>query len=409
MADRLRVGIIGGSISGCAAAVELLGAGHDVTVFERSPGMLVSRGAGIGTPVGVLDGLIARGLLTEDFPRLRRKLRCYLCRDGDQREGRVLGEVAWDMCQLNWAHLFEQLRRRVPDAVYRGAVGVAGVDLVESGAVVRTGDGTFETFDLVVAADGYQSLGRSLVAPDAQLTYRGMVLWRGLVEEGPEETRMLSEHGNTRIIYPRGHANLYLIPGPKGETAPGSRLANWGYYLQVPASELDLLLVDDRGQNQTGSIAFGRVPATVTERFRERVANAIPPYFLDLIDRTDNTAVQAIYSAEVPAYARGRVCLVGDAGSVLPPFTGSGVMKAMTNATSLADALDESSSPDQGLSAWSAEQVTTASELLPLAESLERELVFEVPDLSSMSVGEITGWLSTLHPGSQVIPSSSSG
>jgi 2-polyprenyl-6-methoxyphenol hydroxylase-like FAD-dependent oxidoreductase len=376
-----------------------------VTVFERSPGMLVSRGAGIGTPVGVLDGLIARGLITEDLPRLSRNSRRYLCRDGRQREGRLLGEVAWDMCQLNWAHLFEQLRRRVPDVAYRGAVGVAGLDFVESGAVVRAADGTFESFDLVVAADGYQSLGRSLVAPDSQLTYRGMVLWRGLVEEGPEETRVLSEHGNTRIVYPGGHANLYLIPGPEGETVPGARLANWGYYLQVPAPELDLLLADDRGQNQTGSIPFGRVPATVTQRFRERVAEAIPPYFLDLIDRTDNTAVQAIYSVHLPAYARGRVCLVGDAGSVLPPFTGSGVMKAMANATSLGDALTASSSPDEGLSAWSAQQVATASQLLPLAESLERELVFNVPDLSSMSVDQITGWLSTLHPGSKVIHS----
>jgi hypothetical protein len=39
---------------------------------------------------------------------------------------------------------------------------------------------------------------------------------------------------------------------------------------------------------------------------------------------------------------------------------------------------------------------------------LERELVFKVPDFSSMSVGEFTGWLSTLHPGSEVIPSFSS-
>jgi hypothetical protein len=62
-----------------------------------------------------------------------------------------------------------------------------------------------------------------------ELTYRGMVLWRGLVEEGPEETRTLSEYGTTRIVYPGGHGVVYLIPGPEGETARGARLANWGY------------------------------------------------------------------------------------------------------------------------------------------------------------------------------------
>jgi hypothetical protein len=71
-------------------------------------------------------------------------------------------------------------------------------------------------------------------------------------------------------------------------------LTNWGYYLRVPASEVDLLLVDERGQAQGGSIPFGRPPAAVTQRFRQRVADVIPPYFLDLIDRTDKMAVHAI-------------------------------------------------------------------------------------------------------------------
>jgi NADPH-dependent glutamate synthase beta subunit-like oxidoreductase len=48
-ARRLRVGIVGGSIAGCAAAVALMRAGNSVTLFERSPDTLVGRGAGIGT------------------------------------------------------------------------------------------------------------------------------------------------------------------------------------------------------------------------------------------------------------------------------------------------------------------------------------------------------------------------
>ena len=43
----MRVGIIGGSIAGCAAAALLHRAGDDVAVFERSGSGLVSRGAGI--------------------------------------------------------------------------------------------------------------------------------------------------------------------------------------------------------------------------------------------------------------------------------------------------------------------------------------------------------------------------
>ena len=36
MPDRFRIAVVGGSVAGCAVAVELSRAGHEVTVFERS-------------------------------------------------------------------------------------------------------------------------------------------------------------------------------------------------------------------------------------------------------------------------------------------------------------------------------------------------------------------------------------
>ena len=47
MAATRRVGIVGGSIGGCAAAVSLSRRGWDVELFERSEQELVGRGAGI--------------------------------------------------------------------------------------------------------------------------------------------------------------------------------------------------------------------------------------------------------------------------------------------------------------------------------------------------------------------------
>jgi glycine/D-amino acid oxidase-like deaminating enzyme len=51
----MRVGIIGGSIAGCATAALPHRADHDVTIFERSESGLVSRGAGIATPTDGQD------------------------------------------------------------------------------------------------------------------------------------------------------------------------------------------------------------------------------------------------------------------------------------------------------------------------------------------------------------------
>ncbi len=70
VADVVRVGIVGGSIAGCASAVVLSRASHEVTVFERSPDQLISRGAGIGTPADVLKGMIEGDRLDATFPRL---------------------------------------------------------------------------------------------------------------------------------------------------------------------------------------------------------------------------------------------------------------------------------------------------------------------------------------------------
>ena len=52
-----RVGVIGGSIAGCATAIALERLGCDVQVFERSSGVLRDRGSGIAIPLALRDDL----------------------------------------------------------------------------------------------------------------------------------------------------------------------------------------------------------------------------------------------------------------------------------------------------------------------------------------------------------------
>ena len=56
----LNIAIVGGSIAGCSAAIALLRAGHQVTVFERSLQPLSDRGAGIVIPMALLQKLKQR-------------------------------------------------------------------------------------------------------------------------------------------------------------------------------------------------------------------------------------------------------------------------------------------------------------------------------------------------------------
>jgi len=55
-----------------------------------------------------------------------------------------------------------------------------------------------------------------------------------------------------------------------------------------------------------------------------------------------------IFTVTAPGYHRGRVCLVGDAGTLYPPFTGGGVFEAINNAVEP----DTDGDADQALAAW---------------------------------------------------------
>jgi len=403
MANRFRIGVVGGSVAGCAVAVELSRAGHEVTVFERSVTALASQGAGIIAPAEVFQGMVAGNLLPEDYARCAVTVARYACRDHDQRAGRWLGDAGFSLTTVGWAGLFRHLRGQVPPGAYRSGVTVHGLAGDGDAGLVslETSDGMSGPFDLVAFADGYRSLGRKIVAPGAELRYRGLVFWRGLVSEADADIDRL-DGAVTRVIYPGGHGAAYLIPPAREAAAPRARTAMWGYYLPVTADGLGSVLTDAQGLRHAGSVPSGQVRADVGEAFTERLAGLVPPYFLDLIERTARTSIQAIYSARASAYARGRLALIGDAGTVFPPYSGSGVLKAIANAASLPGSLAAAATAEEGLSAWSREQEKTIQAIEPVAGRNEKNLISEIPDLASLSPEDTRSWLSAIHPGALI-------
>jgi 2-polyprenyl-6-methoxyphenol hydroxylase-like FAD-dependent oxidoreductase len=125
-------------------------ADHDVIVFERSGSDLVSRGAGIGTSTTVWQEMMARGLIDGALPAFRADYARYVTRGSGTGQPRWLGDTQADIqlsvTLVNWAHLYQWLHLRPGGSL---------------------------DFDLVICADGYRSIGRRLVDPDAALRYRG--------------------------------------------------------------------------------------------------------------------------------------------------------------------------------------------------------------------------------------------
>lgn len=301
---------------------------------------------------------------------------------------------------VEWADLHGHLRSRISPQRYRTGRAVVGVE-DHDGATpsLSMDDGGREgPFDLVVLADGYRSLGRAVVDPGAQLAYRGVVFWRGLLDRSDAGAVPL-RGAVTRVVDAGGHGVLYLVPS---RGASPSRVM-WGWYLSVPASDLGALLVDDRRRAHRSSTPLGRVRPEVRDRFvAELEARQVPAQHLDVVRSTAQTSVQAVESVRVARHAAGRVVLVGDAGSVFPPFAGSGVVKAVGNALSLVTAISSGGDLDSALGTWGQEQLALDASLAEQSDRNGRQLVFDVPEPSGLSGDRALAWLRELHPGQPV-------
>ena len=394
MSARGRVGIVGGSIGGCAAAVSLSRHGWDVELFERSDNDLVARGAGIATSTPLLDALVDRDLIGADLPHFDMGPMRWVSRDERSPAGRVLGsdQAAAPMSALRWTDLYTHLRRRVPPAVYASGHTVVEVEPADRHPSLRLADGTRRQYDLVVCADGYQSLGRSTLFPSAALRYRGYVLWRGLVPERSASRVPTLEDGGARCGYLGGHGVFYLVPSPTPERDGGARDVNWALYLQVPEADLEATLSDRLGRSSKGSVAAGMLAADREAALKSRALELLPEVFARVVDESTDTFIQAIFTVTVPDYQRGRVCLIGDAGTLYPPFSGSGVIKAIVNAVELAERLNAAADIDEALAGWNRAQLRTAATFAAVAQTFERALVFDMPELAEFDDEAFAAW-----------------
>ena len=379
-----RVAIIGGSIAGCSAAIALIRAGCDVTVYERSPHELRDRGFGIALPLVVRDELAAAGYLDPAMPVQHCAERVWLVRPDYPSDGArsAVGRVAWRQqfpaAFANWGILWRTLRGIVPDDSYRRAASVSAMDMGERVTVV-TDNGRREAFDLVVAADGYRSATRLLVDPASRPTYAGYVLWRGNYPEDrlPAPPPREFAHGAVWVCFPHGHAIFYLIP----DFTAGHRRINWAVYGFVPTDP--------------GSMPPGSVSDALVRQLDGIVETNLFGYWAAVVKgtRLSELSLQPVYDVTIPTYVSSRIVLVGDAGTVARPHTGSGATKAMEDALALERACSEHDSWPEVLAAYDRERCPFGNELVELGRRLGRAQVQHTPPWDRMTAGDFQHWM----------------
>ena len=392
---RLRIGIVGGSIAGCSAAIILSRAGHDVSVFERSRGGLVGRGGGIATTSAIFEELVSRDIVDSSMPQFRAKDMPFIVRTAEEPEtGRRPYAIGLDLRLFHWTELWGQLRRRVPDGLYHQGVAVASAEAIDGEAVELAFEGgERERFDLVLFADGYQSVGRQRVSPESELVYRGYMLWRGLLPESAVEDAPLgNDIPRLSYAHAKGNATAYFVSSAEGSTRAGERAINWACYIPLPRDEVVAFMVDREGIPHQGSLPAGSIRPQEEARLKALMAENLPRWYGDMIKRTEETAVQLIYTSRLSAYAAGRMCVIGDAGVVAPPFTGSGVFKGYQNVNGLLEELQMGGGLEAALGRWSDEQVRLGERLLALGDQMEQAFIWDSIDLTDADNETVADW-----------------
>jgi 2-polyprenyl-6-methoxyphenol hydroxylase-like FAD-dependent oxidoreductase len=361
-----RAAVIGGSMSGLFAGLQLRRAGFAVDIYERVESELAGRGAGIVAQPNVPRTMQGLGIDTTDLgvEMTTRKILDV--------EGRTVIETRCPQTLTAWERVYRLLRDAFPAQHYHR--GVALTHFEQNGRVVtlELSDGSRAEADLLVGADGIRSSVRQQLLPDLEPLYAGYVAWRALLAEAaipPAIHRELFEC--MTFCLPPGEQFLgYPVAGPDNDLRPGHRRYNVVWYRPADErTELQELLTDESGVTHSISIPPPLIRREAIARMRAAAERLVAPQFRAIARLMDEPVLQPIYDLETPRMAFGRVAIIGDAAFVARPHVGAGVSKACDDAHALVDAL-ATSDIEPALRAFEAKRVPIGRRIIERARHL---------------------------------------
>ncbi|MEO3974498.1 FAD-dependent monooxygenase [Streptomyces sp. CAU 1734] len=387
--SRVRVGIVGGSIGGCAAALAAHRAGlTDITVYERTSGDLADRGVGIAVHEGRYAELEAAGYLDSAMEWSRLAERCWYTRapgGGGDPLGRLIGSDAFPFRSYNWGPLWRELRSRLPaEVAFRTSSEVTGVVGTRTGAELRTAAGA-DHYGLVIGADGYRSAVRAAVCPAVRPEYAGYLAWRGAYPERRLPDPGLWEKTTVAyVVFRGGHVVIYRIPDGSG----GHRV-NWVLY-SAPPPGLGIPLATPT------SLPPGTLGEALHSHLARLTEEHLPPFWAELTGLTapGELLVQPMYDFAASPGVTARLALVGDAAAVARPHTGAGAVKALQDAALLESALRTASDTGipEALAGYGAARETAGRAMVELGRRLGSGLVEHTPRWSALDRGGLDAW-----------------
>ncbi|KAF1046819.1 MAG: hypothetical protein GAK38_02218 [Xylophilus sp.] len=320
-ARRLRILVCGGGIAGLAVAFWLARGGHDVTVVERFAALRASgaqvdlRGQGIAAVarMGLLESVRSRLVHEPGVAFVDRRGRTW---------GKVMANTSGKGRQTltsEYEIMRADLVRILHDAVRDDVRFVFGTTVErfaqdDRGVLARFSDGTADTFDVLIGADGQGSrIRRDILPAGAPDPYHPvgihMAYWFIPRDASDGDLRQTYSAPGGRQIMRRSHS----------ATESQVYLALW-----------------ERSEEAS---AIHRQDVQAQKRFwaeRYRDAGWQVRRFLDGLETTEFFYSQEVVQVRTGTWSSGRVALVGDAAYCPSPYSGMGTSAALVGAYVLA-------------------------------------------------------------------------
>ena len=325
----MRAIIIGGGIGGVTTAIALRRAGIEARVYERAPEPR-EVGAGIA-----LWGNAVRALrsINAAEPVERAGERCIIA-EILTSQGRVLKRTPVEaldriagapMLLVHRAELLAALLSSLPPDAVRFGAECVGVRQTPESVTARFRDDSTDTADLLVGADGINSVVRTGLFGPQRHRYSGYTCWRGIAEI-PES-----------LVPPGYVGEIWGLGARFGITRIGRGRVYW--WATANTAE---------GGRDTDT------HATLADRFH-RWAPPVPAV-IDATPRGHAIRNDIIDRAPSRPWGRGRLVLVGDAAHPTSPNLGQGGCMAIEDGVLLPRALTRTRGVPEALRAFEHER-----------------------------------------------------
>lgn len=365
-----RAVIIGAGIGGLATAIALRQVGWDATVYESRPDV---REAGAGLLIGAnaMQGLFRLGVASAVAASAHAlKALDILAPDG-KLLSRTDSRPADDGYPENVTILRTDLLAVLADAAGREAIRTnkqaMHVEAAADAARVHFADGTTETADVVIAADGIHSAIRRQLLPTVEPRYAGYTCWRGVVA------------ADQSWPFDRTIATETWGAGARFGIAPlaGDKIY---WYACLNAQQND----------QQHAVATAATLLQYFGHFHEPIPTILQHAADEPIIWRD-----IAYVPPLRRFAFGRVALLGDAAHATTPNLGQGAAQALEDAVVLAAALRDHADVATALQQYEKARVPRAARVTALSNRIGKVAQWHRPGLVA-----VRNWLLPRAPAS---------